>query len=72
MDIQKKDRKLLISAMTQGSDMHEVTTPLGGPRVPKIGAKPDKATQDIPLLDLIARINFRRKVKAKPPEEPTA
>lgn len=71
MDTQQKEKRVLVAALTVGPGMHEVTTTVGGPRIPKIGEVPDKATQDIPLLDIIARINFRGKGKTKPPEEPT-
>ncbi len=71
MHIGEKAKRVLVAARTEGADMHEVTTTVGAPRIPKIGEKPDIATQNIPLLDLIARINFRGKGNTKPPEEPT-
>jgi hypothetical protein len=32
----------------------------GGPVVPGIGEKPDKATQDRPLMEIIANLNFHK------------
>ncbi|MFZ5535004.1 MAG: hypothetical protein ACOY3M_02510 [Patescibacteria group bacterium] len=70
MDI-GKPKRVRVALRTEGEAMHEVTTEEGAPLVPVIGGKPDKKTQNIPLLDLIAKINFRGKGKTKPPEEPT-
>lgn len=33
----------------------------GAPISPLIGAPPDKKTQSIPLMELIAQLNFRKK-----------
>lgn len=40
----------------------------GAPISPLIGAPPDKKTQNIPLMELIAQLNFRKK-KVVPPLE---
>lgn len=37
----------------------------GGPITPVIGSKPDKKTQNIPLMDLIAQLNFRKRPKQR-------
>lgn len=70
MDI-GKPKRIVISAATEGEDMHQVTTEKGAPRVPKIGGKPDKKTQNIPLMEILSQINFRRKPKEAPPEDNT-
>lgn len=72
MKSRRPEEKLLVSAFTRGADMHEVTSQEGGPMAPIIGGKPDKATQNIPLLELIARLNFRKKKPDKPPQDPTS
>lgn len=63
-----KPKPIRVGLRTEGESMHEVTTEASAPRVPVIGGKPDKKTQNVPLLQILAEINFRRKTAAPPPE----
>lgn len=54
---------------TEGDAMHEVATEAGAPLVPVIGAKPDRKTQNVPLIQILSQINFRKRSVVPPPEK---
>lgn len=55
-----KPKPIRVGLRTEGAEMHEVATEEGAPLVPVIGGKPDRKTQNIPLIDVLALINRRR------------
>lgn len=63
-----KPKPIRVGLRTEGALMHEVSTDEGAPLVPVIGGKPDRKTQNIPLLDLLARINLRKTSTVPHPE----
>lgn len=63
-----KPKPIRVGLRTEGASMHEVTTEKGAPRVPVIGGKPDRKTQSVPLLEILAQINLRKTSTVPPPE----